>query len=177
MSKKMKKMSTLLLALAMASALVACGGSKLEIKTEETVEEVVSDVVEETEEIEEIEEVVSDVVEETEEVMDETPSGINEDGMGEDPDFGEGIGEVVAISEEEKEYMMSQTTNTWLELSAMEKDDLVVLIGRYLEDTRGYIVPDYDELIAMLDHQMEQYYRNDVNESVFDTVCDILGVE
>ena len=107
----------------------------------------------------------------------EKPSGVHEDGMGEDPFFGEGIGEVVALTPEEEEYMLSQTTNTWLELSETEKDDLIVLVGRWLENATGYIVEDYDDLVFMLDHQMEQYYRNGVDEKVLDTVCDILGIE
>ena len=106
-----------------------------------------------------------------------TPSGVNEDGMGEDPSYGEGIGEVVALTEEEQAYMMAQTTNSWLELSQQEKDDLVVLIGRTLEASDGFIVEDYENLVAMLDHQMEQYYRNGVDAGVLATACDILGIE
>ena len=106
-----------------------------------------------------------------------TPSGIEEDGMGEDPSYGEGIGEVVALTEEEQAYMLAQTTNSWLELSQQEKDDLVVLIGRTLEASDGFIVEDYEDLVAMLDHQMEQYYRNGVDEGVLETACDILGIE
>ena len=104
------------------------------------------------------------------------PSGIWEDGKGEDSMQGEGIGEVVALSAEEWFYMSSQTTNTWLELNEEEKDELVVMVGRWLEDINGFIVPDYDELVAMLDNQMEKYFRNGVDESVLDTVTDIYGL-
>ena len=104
------------------------------------------------------------------------PSGIWEDGKGEDSMQGEGIGEVVALSAEEWFYMSSQTTNTWLELNEEEKDELVVLVGRWLEDITGFIVPDYDELVTMLDHQMETYFRNGVDESVLDTVTDMYGL-
>ena len=114
---------------------------------------------------------------EEEEKKEEVLSGIQEDGIGEDPEFGEGIGEVIALSEEEQTYMLEQTTNSWLEMTEMEKDELVVLIGRWMEETRDYIVEDYDELIMMLDHQMEQYYRNGVDESVIITVFDILKIE
>ena len=89
---------------------------------------------------------------------------------------GEGIGEVIALSEDELDYMMAQTTNSWLNLTQIEKDDLVVLVGRWLEATTGFIVPDYDELISMLDHQMEQYFRNGVDEGVLQTAQDIYGL-
>jgi len=89
---------------------------------------------------------------------------------------GEGIGEAVALTDEERTYVEEQTTNSWLELSETEKDDLVALIGRCLEADEDYIVEDYDELVDMLDHQMEQYSKNDVDESVLDTVYDILDV-
>ena len=104
------------------------------------------------------------------------PSGIWEDGKGEDTMHGEGIGEVIALSGDEWNYMTSQTTNTWLELTGEEKDELVVLVGRWLEDITGFIVPDYDELVAMLDNQMEKYFRNGVDEGVLDTVTDIYGL-
>ena len=91
-------------------------------------------------------------------------------------DSGEGIGEVITLTEEERTYVEEQTTNSWLELTETEKDDLVVLIGRCLEADEEYIVEDYDELVDMLDHQMEQYSKNDVDESVLDTVYDILEI-
>ena len=103
-------------------------------------------------------------------------SGINDDGIGYDPNHGEGIGEVIALTPEEESYMLAQTTNTWLEMSQQDKDDLVVLIGRSLEASHNYIVADYDELVMMLDNQTEKYFRNGVDESVLATVKDILGL-
>ena len=107
---------------------------------------------------------------------DKAPSGIQDDGIGDDPSFGEGIGEVIALSDEEKAYMLTQTTNTWLNMSQQEKDDLVVLIGRWMEEITGFIVEDYDDMVVKLDHQMEQYYKNGVNESVVRTAGDIYSV-
>ena len=66
--------------------------------------------------------------------------------------------------------------DTWLEMSRKEKDDLVALVGRSLEANYSFIVEDYDDLVVMLDHQMEQYYKNGVNESVLVTVCDSYGI-
>lgn len=154
----MKKMIRMMVLFVFVLALAACGGDKEETKSEIVVESESSN----TESAEK-------------DVPEEKPSGINEDGRGEDPDYGEGIGEVIALSDEEKDYVLAQTTNSWLKMEQVEKDELVVLIGRWLEETRGYIVADYDELIVMLDRQMEQYYRNGVNEGVYETACDILG--
>ena len=103
-------------------------------------------------------------------------SGINDDGIGDDPSHGEGIGEVISLTEEEKTYVYSQTTNSWLEMDQVEKDDLVALMARLLEESNGYIVEDFDELAFMLDHQMETYYRNKVDIGVYETVCDILDI-
>ena len=66
-------------------------------------------------------------------------------------EIGEGIGEVVALSDEEREYVQKQTTNSWLDMTEEAKDELVVLIGRWLEESSGYIVPDYDDLVAEAD--------------------------
>lgn len=90
---------------------------------------------------------------------------------------GEGIGQVVPLSEGELEYLQAQTTNTWLEMSDMEKSDFVVLIGRWLEAEKSYIIEDYDEFQFMLNRQMEQYFRYSVDEGVLDTVLDILDME
>lgn len=154
------------MALLLTVFVTACGG------TEAEKEPAVSETTAKTEEAAPKQETAKV----TEPVVERKPSGVQDDGRGEDPAFGEGIGEVVALSEEELAYMMAQTTNSWLELSQTEKDDLVVLVGRYLEEATGFIVPDYDELVAMLDHQMEQYYRNSVDESVLVTVCDMFGL-
>ena len=72
----------------------------------------------------------------------EVPSGIQDDGIGDDPMHGEGIGEVIALSEDEKASVLSHSAYTWLELPQNQKDDLVVLMGRWLEDSSGYIVED-----------------------------------
>ncbi len=90
---------------------------------------------------------------------------------------GEGIGQSVLLSDGELEYLQAQTTNTWLEMSDMEKSDFVVLIGRWLEAEKNYIIEDYDEFQFMLNRQMEQYFRYSVDESVLDTVLDILDIE
>ena len=157
----MKKLIYLWLALVFVLSITACGSSRQETADAK------SDIKIESE-------TASGSVEEDE--IGEVPSGINEDGMGEDPSYGEGIGEVIALSDEETAYMMAQTTNTWLEMSPQEKDDLVVLVGRSLEESYGFVVPDYEDMVAMLDHQMEQYYRNGVDENVLDVACDIYGI-
>ena len=95
------------------------------------------------------------------------PSGINEDG----------IGSVIPLTDEEILFVLDQTTQSWLKMSKEEKDELVVYIGRWWEDCEGRIVEDYDDMVNVIDHQMEQYYRNNVNETLFDVVCDIYGVD
>ena len=157
MGKKVKKLLKVLLIMVFVVSLVACGNGKQELNSEDTLESSTNSI--------------------EKDILEKTPSGINEDGIGEDPDFGEGIGEVVALSDDEKAYVQAQTTNSWLKMTKEEKDDFVVPIGRWLEETKDYIIEDYDELVSMLDHQMEQYYRNSVDEGVFDTVCDILNIE
>ena len=145
-------MFALILVLVFALSMTACGGSRQETAASEQDAE-------------------------TEEVTDaDAPAGIEEDGIGEDPSFGEGIGEVVALTPDEESYMLAQTTNSWLEMTQQQKDDLVVLVGRTLEASNGFIVEDYDDLVTMLDHQMEQYSKNGVDEGVLDTVRDIFGL-
>lgn len=90
---------------------------------------------------------------------------------------GEGIGQTAALSDSETAYLEAQTTNTWLDMSDMEKSDFVALIGRWLEAEEGYIIEDYDEFQFMLNRQMEQYFRHSVDEDVTDTVLDILELE
>lgn len=150
-NEMMKKMFVMILALVFALSLTACGGSKQDAVTPEQNTEPGTEV-------------------------ETAPSGVEDDGIGEDPSFGEGIGEVVALTPEEESYMLAQTTNSWLKLSRQEKDDLVVLVGRSLEASDGFIVENYDDLVAMLDHQMEQYFRNSVDEGVLATVRDIYGI-
>lgn len=91
---------------------------------------------------------------------------------------GEGVGEVVPLTYEEKVYVLEQTTETWLAMTAEEKADFVVLIGRWWEDYENIIVEDYDEMVEVLDHQMEQYSKNGVMDaSVFETACEIYEVD
>jgi len=52
-----------------------------------------------------------------------------------------------------------------------------MMVGRWWEDYENIIVEDYDEMVDVLDHQCEQYYRYGVDEFVFFTVCDIYGVD
>ena len=174
----------MVLMLACTLSLAACGNSKKEemvSKQEtqvETENENIPDVVEDEEEISEItddekEEEISGI---NDDGKGEEISGLNDDGIGYDPSYGEGIGEVLALTPEEESYMLAQTTNTWLEMSQQDKDDLVVLIGRTLEATNNFIVPDYDELVMMLDNQTEKYFRNGVNESILDTVRSIYSI-
>ena len=151
----MKRISVLLLALTMVLSMTACGGSGTGSKSTEAPSTGTTEPA----------------------PAPSKPSGVDEDGMGEDPNHGEGIGEVIALSDGEKEYVSAQTTNTWLEMSDQEKDELVVLVGRWLEDASGFVVEDYDDLVVMLDRQMEQYFKNGVNEGLLATVCDILGAD
>lgn len=101
------------------------------------------------------------------EKAEETPGGIQEDGKG----------TVIPLSDAEKTYVLEQTTETWLAMSTDEKDAMVVLIGRWWEAVDGYIVEDYDDMVSVLDHQMEQYYKNKVDESVLETACDIYKLD
>jgi len=143
----MKKYFALILTFIMALSVAACSADKKEeAKTES--ETVTSTV---TEEIEKEEEIIVSTTE-------------------------DGVGEAVPLTEGETDYLLSQTTNTWLEMSEMEKGDFVVLIGRYFELNYGYIVEDYDEMVIMLDFQLEKYFRNGVDEAVLATACDIYGL-
>ena len=101
------------------------------------------------------------------EKAEETPSGIQEDGKG----------TVIPLSDAEKTYVLEQTTETWLAMSTDEKDAMVVLIGRWWEDNDGIVVEDYDDMVKVIDHQMEQYHKNGVNENLFNTVCEIYDVD
>ena len=105
--------------------------------------------------------------------------GIAEDGKGEDPEGvnADGKGDVVPLTMEEMEYVLSITTNSWLEMTKEEKDKYVVMVGRWWEDYENIIVEDYDEMVEVVDHQMEQYFKNDVDEYVFFTICEIYEVD
>ncbi len=101
--------------------------------------------------------------------------GIAEDGKGEDLQGvnADGKGDVVPLVKEEMEYVLKQTTNSWLEMTKEEKDSYVVLVGRWWEDLENIIVEDYEDMVKVIDHQMEQYFKNKVDESVFNTACEI----
>ena len=201
--RKMKKIFVMALMLTCTLSLAACGNSKKEeavskqeaqaetennpdvVAEEEIKEEIKEEEIKEEEIEEELKEEISGINddgkgEEISGINDdgkgEEISGINDDGIGYDPNHGEGIGEVIALTPEEESYMLAQTTNTWLEMSQQDKDDLVVLIGRSLEASHNYIVADYDELVMMLDNQTEKYFRNGVDESVLATVKGIFGL-
>ncbi len=110
----------------------------------------------------------------------DAPSGVWDDGIGEDRPSGvwdDGIGTAVPLTFEEQVYVLDQMTYDWLAMTPAEKDDYVMMVGRWWEDYESIIVEDYDEMVDILDHQCEQYYRNGVDEFVFFTVCDIYGVD
>lgn len=71
------------------------------------------------------------------------------------------------------EYLHAQNTQTWLAMSDHEKAYALAALGAYLEYFDAYVVEDYDQLRMDLDHQMEQYFRNAVNESLTETVYDM----
>ena len=52
--------------------------------------------------------------------------------------------------------------------------DTLDIIEGMVEDI---IVEDYDDMIKKIDHQMEQYFKNGVNENLFNTVCEIYDVD
>ena len=105
--------------------------------------------------------------------------GLAEDGKGQAPDGvnADGKGDVVPLTMEEMTYVLEQTTNSWLIMSEEEKAELVSLIARWWEDYENIIVEDLDEMVFALQHQMEQYYRNSVNDYVFYTACEIYDVD
>ena len=105
--------------------------------------------------------------------------GLAEDGKGEAPEGvnADGKGEVIPLSYEEMEYVLAQTTEDWLDMTKEEKDNYVVLVGRWWEDYENLIVEDYEDMVKVIDHQMEQYYKNDVNDFVFFTICEIYEID
>ena len=46
--------------------------------------------------------------------------------------LGEGIGQAIPLSDGEMEYLEAQTTNTWLEMSDMEKSDFLKFSENHL---------------------------------------------
>ena len=179
----MKKILVFMMMFTMAVSMTACGsGSEKDTATvekeadsKESEKEVTENKTDETERKSE----VSEKTESSNNAEESKPSGIEDDGIGGDASdmTGEGIGEVIALSDAEKAYVLKQTTNSWLELSQIEKDDLVVLIGRWWEGCENYIVEDYERMVADLDHQMETYFRNKVDAGVMETACDIYGLD
>ncbi len=105
--------------------------------------------------------------------------GLAEDGKGEAPAGvnADGKGDVVPLSYEEMEYVLAQTTEDWLAMTEEEKDEYVILVGRWWEDYENLIVEDYDDMVKVVDHQMEQYHKNGVNDYVFYTICEIYDVD
>lgn len=105
--------------------------------------------------------------------------GLAEDGKGEAPAGvnADGKGDVVPLSYEEMEYVLAQETEDWLTMTKEEKDEYVILVGRWWEDYENLIVEDYDDMVKVVDHQMEQYHKNGVNDYVFYTICEIYDVD
>lgn len=105
--------------------------------------------------------------------------GLAEDGKGEAPEGvnADGKGDVVPLSYEEMEYVLAQTTEDWLAMTKEEKDEFVVFVGRWWEDYENLIVEDYDDMVEVLDHQMEQYHKNGVSDYVFYTICELYDVD
>lgn len=96
------------------------------------------------------------------------------EGIGEE---GEGIGTSRPVTDDEINYVISFRTNSWLNLSQANKERVVFIIARWWEQVDGYVMEDMDEFLAALDHQMETYFRNKVDEGVFRTACDIYGID
>lgn len=103
------------------------------------------------------------------------------EGIGEDQpatdEFGEGVGETQPLSEDEKSYVISIRTESWLDLTQEKKEEVISLIARWWDIVDGYIVEDFDAMLADLDHQMETYFRNSVDEGILQTACDIYGLD
>ncbi len=103
--------------------------------------------------------------------------GIGEDKHIDEELIGEGIGFSMHLSEDERSYVLSIHTEEWLNLTDAQKFEVVFLIGRWWDTVDGYVVEDYDGMVEVLDHQMETYFRNKVNEGIMQTACDIYGLE
>lgn len=96
------------------------------------------------------------------------------EGVGEE---GEGIGQTQPLTENEMNYVLSFRTQSWLSLKPEQKANVVSLIARWWDDCEEYVVEDMDAMLADLDHQMETYFRNNTDEGVFETACDIYGID
>lgn len=101
----------------------------------------------------------------------------NENQQGEGKGGDEGMGEAVPLTEDEMTYLLEQTTESWLAMNQEEKSELVVLIGRWWEDYENIVQENYDEMVEVIDHQMEQYHKNNTDEGVFETACDIYEID
>lgn len=95
----------------------------------------------------------------------------------EDNQSGEGIGESRSVTEEEKNYVLSIRTESWLDLKQEKKEEIISIMARWWDTVDGYVVADFDAVLADLDHQMETYYRNGVDEGILQTACDIYGLD
>lgn len=146
----MKKITALIIATIMVFTICACGGGEK------------APVKDNSEEITE-----NNSVDTAKESIEKEPEGIQADGKG----------EVIPLSKEEKTYVLEQTTESWLAMDRDAKDALVVLIGRWREECENVIIEDYDDMVEVIDHQMEQYSKNGVDESLFVTVCDIYDMD
>lgn len=96
------------------------------------------------------------------------------EGMGEE---GGGIGQSRTVTEDEINYVLSFRTKSWLALNREQKEKLVSIMTRWWDEVSGYVLEDFDAALADLDHQMETYFRNGVDEGVFQTACDIYGID
>jgi len=89
---------------------------------------------------------------------------------------GEGIGMTQPLTDDEINYVISIRTESWLALSQDQKSDVVSLMARWWDVVDGYVVEDFDAVLVDLDHQIETYYRNKIDEGVFQTACDIYSI-
>ena len=89
---------------------------------------------------------------------------------------GEGIGRTQPLTDDEINYVISLRTESWLALNEDQKSDVISYIARWWDVVDGYVVEDFDALLADLDHQMATYFRNKVDEGVFRTACDIYNI-
>ncbi len=95
------------------------------------------------------------------------------EGMGEDS---EEIGKSQPVTEAEVNYVLSFRTKSWLALKQEQKEKIISIMTRWWDEIDGYVVEDFDAVLADLDHQMETYFRNNVDEGVFQTACDIYEI-
>ena len=89
---------------------------------------------------------------------------------------GEGIGKTQPLTDDEINYVLSLRTESWLALNQDQKSNVISLMARWWDVVDGYVVEDFDAVLADLDHQMETYYRNKVDEGIFQTACDIYSI-